>query len=52
MDQERAVSLEHEQPNRFWEASREAARVEHFTTGDDEAHGSRSALSVSDMAQN
>jgi hypothetical protein len=48
MDQERAVGLEHEQPNGLGQTGRQAACIEDFAAGDDEAHSPRTVLSVSD----
>ena len=46
--EERAVGLEHEEPNSFRETSRQAACVEDFAAGNDQAHRPRTVLSVSD----
>jgi hypothetical protein len=48
MDEEGAVGLEHQKPHRLRETGREATRVENLAAGDEQAHGPRTVLSVSD----
>ena len=51
MHQERSVRLEHQEPHGLREPRGEPTRVEHFASGDEQAHGSRTVLSVSDVAE-
>jgi hypothetical protein len=48
MDEERAVGLEHQEPYSFRETGRQTARVEDLATGNEQTHGRRTVLSVSD----
>ena len=48
MHQERAVGLEHEEAHSLREPSGQAACAEDFAAGDQQAHGRRTVLSVSD----
>jgi hypothetical protein len=48
MNQKGAVGFEHQQANGLGEPRRQAARVEDFAAGDDQPHGRRTVLSLSD----
>ena len=48
MHQEGAVGLEHQEAYCFGEPRGQPARIENFAAGNDETHGRRTVLSVSD----
>ena len=50
MDEDGPVGLEDEQADRFGQRGGQPTRVVDFAAGDDEAHGTPTVLSVSDMA--
>lgn len=50
MYEERPVGFEHQKTDGLREAGGQAAGVKHLTAGDDETHGPRTVLSVSDRA--
>jgi adenylate cyclase len=51
VDEERAVSLEHQEPHSFRQMGRQPARIRDFAAGEDETHCPRTVVSRSDVSR-